>query len=49
MSSPERGDFKLWALVGAGFLAVILAYTVFFFVASRHPIESVPLEQRSDP
>ncbi len=49
MSSPERGDLKLWALVGAGFLALALAYTVFFIVAARHPVESVPLQQRSDP
>ncbi|GAB1488600.1 MAG TPA: hypothetical protein VGD88_17840 [Opitutaceae bacterium] len=49
MSAKNRDDLKIWALAGGCFLALILAYVAFFTIASRNPVQSVPLENRQAP
>ena len=46
-SRPDRGveaagNRLLWLAAGA-FVVMILAWTVFFYVAHRHPVETVPV------
>jgi len=49
MKTKNRDDLKLWAIAGAGFLALALAYAAFFTIAARNPVQSVPLERRAAP
>lgn len=54
MSAPENAEKagsakSLWIGVGLLFGLMAIAWAVLFTVASRNPVESVPLEHRSEP
>ncbi len=54
MPSSEKSEMpmsakSLWIGVGLLFGLMAVAWTVLFTVASKNPVESVPIEHRAEP
>lgn len=49
-ADPSTGSARtLWLGVGLLFTLLVLAWTCLFVVASRYPVETVPLEHSTQP
>lgn len=45
-SMPTSSDKRLWFWVIFAFLLLLSAWGAFFYVARKHPVQEVPLQQQ---